>query len=66
MRTTTLLLTALLVGSAVLAVAPAAEARPCVQDTCVGDEICVFSPYNEPGCLVRNPCDPRYCDPWLP
>ena len=35
-------------------VVPTAEAAPCV-----------FSYTNEPGCIVPNPCDPRFCDPFI-
>lgn len=62
MRIVTLLAaTALLLTAAPLLAPPASACQPVTN--CVP---CVFSFYNEPGCIVRNPCDPRYCDPWLP
>ena len=52
---------ALLLTAAPLAVPTASACQPVTN--CVP---CVFSFHNDPGCIVRNPCDPRYCDPWLP
>ena len=70
MRLLAIAVTAALLLTAAPLFAPAATAGPgcdpTVPGTCVQRLPCVFSFYNEPGCLVRNPCDPRYCDPWLP
>lgn len=61
-----LAISALLLTAAPL-LAPTASASlgcdPRVPEVCVP---CVFSVYNQPGCIVRNPCDPRYCDPYWP
>ena len=46
-----------------LDVAPTAEAAPCIPE--VNCKVCVFSYTNEPGCIVPNPCDPRFCDVWI-
>lgn len=74
MRLTALALTTLVLATTALAAAPAAEAAPpcwytplddkpeCVTEYVAG--ICVYG-YN-PDCLIYNPCNPWYCDPWWP
>lgn len=56
----------LLTAAPLLAPTAAAGCDPRIPGTCVRELPCVFSVYNDPDCIVRNPCDPRYCDPWLP
>ena len=59
---------ALLLTAAPL-VAPTAAADGCdprVPGTCVQKVPCIVSVHYDPKCIIYNPCDPRYCDPWLP
>lgn len=59
-----------LLAATVIAVAPSAEAAPRCWYTPVEDkvecltDICVYGYATD--CLIYNPCNPWYCDPWLP
>lgn len=57
-----------LLGALLLAAAPLAAptASACQPVTSCVDPPCVFSFHNDPECIVRNPCDPRSCDPRWP
>ena len=68
MRIAALFVLGALLLSAAPLVAPTASAgcNENVPGLCVIDPPCVVSLYNDPDCLVRNPCDPRYCDPAWP
>jgi hypothetical protein len=62
MRIVTLVLVAGLLLTAAPLLAPTASAcDPNVPGTCVK---CVYGYTSD--CIVRNPCDPRSCDPYWP
>lgn len=69
MRIAALLVLGALLLTAAPLVAPTASAGGCdprVPGTCVQELPCIVSVHNDPDCIVRNPCDPRYCDPAWP
>ena len=74
MRLTALLLTTTLLAATAITFVPAASAAPPCWYAPVDEklnclrqevkEICVYG--YSPDCLVYNPCNPTYCDPWWP
>jgi hypothetical protein len=44
---------------------PTAAADTCTPLDQVACVPCVFSVHNSGHCLVRNPCDPYTCRPWI-
>jgi len=70
MRSATIILGIALATTALLAVAPAVEAKPyCTHgegDPCDDPVACVWNSTTGGWSCVRNPGDPRFCDPFWP